>query len=147
MKFPLIFAVALLTIIALSCGKDKFKTQPQIEIKSINSNVIAKDQTLTIQLRFTDKEGDLADGQFVYIPKRLNTRPLQPTIPNYDSVKLVIPKFPDETDGEFVLSLAWLNLHKSDTENDTITMRFVVVDRANNKSDTVGTDKLVILKN
>jgi hypothetical protein len=147
MKFPIVFAVALITITALSCGKDKFKTQPQIEIKSINNDVIARDQTLTIQLRFTDKEGDLADGQFVYIPKRLNTRPLLPTVPNYDSVKLVIPKFPDETDGEFSLSLPWLNLHKSDTENDTITMRFVVVDRANNKSDTVGTDKLVILKN
>lgn len=147
MKFPLVFAIVLLTIAALSCGKDKFKTKPQIEIKSINNNVIARNQTLTIQLRFTDKEGDLADGKFVYIPKRLNTRPLLPTVPNYDSVKLVIPKFPDETDGEFAISLPWINLHKSETENDTIIMRFVVVDRAGNKSDTVSTDKLVILKN
>lgn len=147
MKFPIIIAVALIAVTALACGKDKFKTQPQIEIKSINNNVLGRDQTLTIQLRFTDKEGDLADGKFVYIPKRLNKRPLQPTIPNYDSVKLVVPKFPDETDGEFVLSLPWINLHKSDTENDTITLRFVVVDRGNNKSDTIGTDQLVILKN
>jgi len=147
MKFPLVFVVVLLIIMALSCGKDKFKTKPQIEIKSINNDVIAKDQTLVVLLRFTDKEGDLADGKFVYIPKRLNSRPLLPTVPNYDSVKLVIPKFPDETDGEFSLSLPWLNLHKSDTENDTIIMRFVVVDRADNKSDTLSTDKLVILKN
>jgi len=147
MKFLSGIAVVLLAVSVISCGKDKFKTQPQITIKDINSKVIGRDQTLTILLRFTDKEGDLSDGKFVYIPKRLNSRPLLPTIPDYDSVKLVIPKFPIETQGDFLLALPWINLHKSDTENDTIIMRFVVVDKGNNKSDTVGTDQLVILKN
>ena len=144
---PLLAIVAILSITTISCGKDKFKTQPQIEIKDINSKVIARDQQLTITLRFTDKEGDLPDGEFVYIPKRLNIHPLLPTIPDYDSVKLVVPKFPNETQGDFVLSLPWINLHKSDTENDTIKMRFVVVDKAGHKSDTTGTEQLVILKN
>jgi len=147
MKFLLIITVVIVAVAVISCGKDKFKTQPQIEIKDINNKVIAKDQTLTIRLRFTDKEGDLSDGIFVYIPKRLNVRPLLPTIPDYDSVKLAVPKFPIETEGDFDLSLPWINLHKSDTENDTITMRFVVVDKGNHKSDTVGTDQIVILKN
>jgi hypothetical protein len=145
MKFKLIIPLALLTVLA-SCGKDKFKTQPQIEIKSYGDKSIGNGQSLTITLRFTDKEGDLANGKFVYIPKRLNKRPLLPGIPDYDSIKVVIPSFPDETDGEFDLSLPWINLHKTDTENDTIFMRFVVVDRGNNKSDTVSSDQLVILK-
>ena len=145
MKFKLFIPVTLLAVLA-SCGKDKFKTQPQIEIKSYGDKSIGNGQSLTIHLRFTDKEGDLANGKFVYIPKRLNKRPLLPGIPNYDSVKLVIPSFPNENDGEFVLSLPWINLHKSDTENDTIFMRFVVVDRADHKSDTVNSVQLVILK-
>ena len=147
MKITVIFALVLIIAVVASCGKDKFKTQPQIEIKSINKKTIGRQDILTIRLRFTDKEGDLANGKFVYIPKRLNIRPLPPTIPTYDSVRLPIPTFPNENDGEFDLELAWINLHKSDIENDTITMRFVVVDRGNNKSDTVSTDKLVILKN
>lgn len=145
MKFKLIIPLALLTVLT-SCGKDKFKTQPQIEIKSYGDKSIGNGQSLTIRLRFTDKEGDLANGKFVYIPKRLNKRPLLPGIPDYDSIKLVIPSFPNENDGQFILSLPWINLHKTDTENDTIFMRFVVVDRGNNKSDTVNSDKLVILK-
>lgn len=147
MKLTLFIAVVITTVAILSCGKDKFKTNPQIEIKSINKKTIGRNDALIVTLRFTDKEGDLANGKFVYIPKRLNIRPLPPVIPDYDSVKLVVPTFPDETLGEYVLTLPWLNLHKSDAENDTITMRFVVVDRGANKSDTITSDQLVILKN
>lgn len=145
MKLSLVILIAVLAVQA-SCNKDKFKTEPQIEIKSYNRKVVGNGQQLTIRLRFTDKEGDLADGKFVYIPIRLNQRPLPPTIPNYDSVRLAIPTFPDDNDGDFVLDLAWINLHKSDLENDTIFMRFVAVDRAGNKSDTIDSDQLVILK-
>jgi hypothetical protein len=145
MKFSFLLPLAFLTIFA-SCNKGKFTTRPQITIKSYSKKSIGNGQNLTINLQFTDKEGDIGNGEFVYIPKRLNKRPLLPTIPDYDSVRLVVPTFPDETQGEYILSLPWINLHKSDQENDTIFMRFVVVDRAFNKSDTVNSDQLVILK-
>jgi hypothetical protein len=147
MKGTFLFAAMLVSLTLISCGKDKFKTNPQIEIKDINHKTLARDEQLVIRLRFTDKEGDLAQGKLVYIPVRLNIRPLPVVVPDYDSVKLVIPNFPNEKDGEFALELSWLNLHKSDLENDTIKMRFVAVDRENNKSDTITSDRIVILKN
>jgi hypothetical protein len=146
MKLFLILAI-LFAVAMMSCGKDKFKTQPQIEIKSINKTTIGRSDILRVRLRITDKEGDMATGKLVYIPIRLNQRPLPPLIPDYDSVRLVVPNFPNEMDGEFILELPWINLHKSDQENDSIFMRFVAVDRGSNKSDTVNSDRLVILKN
>jgi hypothetical protein len=146
MKLALIPALSLV-ILMISCGKDKFKTEPQIEIKDINKKTIGRTDILKIQLRFTDKEGDLAQGKFVYIPIRLNQQPLPPLIPDYDSVRITIPSFPNEMDGDFMLELPWINLHKSDQQNDSIFMRFVVVDRAGHKSDTINSDRIVILKN
>ena len=140
-------AVLLLVIGMIACSKDKFKTNPQIEIKDINKKTIGRTDVLKVTLKFTDKEGDLSQGKFVYIPKRLNIRPLPPLIPDYDSVKITLPGFPDENNGEFVLQLPWLNLHKSDQENDSIFLRFVVVDRNDHKSDTINSDRIVILKN
>ncbi len=149
MKFPVPVAVLLLILSAglFSCSKDKFKTNPSLEITGYKSKTVGRNDALIINLRFTDKQGDLTSGSFVYIPTRLNARPLPPLIPDYDSVKLVVPTFPDHSDGTFQLNLPWLNVHKSDIENDTIKMRFVLVDRAGNKSDTVTSDRLVILKN
>jgi len=149
MKFP-VPVVGMLLILSLglfSCGKDKFKTKPTIDITGYKTKTVGRNDALIINLRFTDKEGDLPNGTFVYIPQRLNARPLPPLIPDYDSVKLVVPTFPDNTDGTFQLNLPWINVHKSDIENDTIKMRFVLVDRASNKSDTVTSDPVVILKN
>ena len=139
-------ACTALLLFAIGCDKDKFQTNPQIEIKSYNTKEIGNGQTLQIRLKFTDKEGDIGGGRFVYIPKRLNVRPLPPQVPNYDSVRNNLPSFPDETDGEFLLTLPWLFLHKSDLENDTIVIRFVAVDRGGNKSDTITSDQLVIRK-
>ena len=147
MKLAVIIPFAIVAVTLVACGKDKFKTNPQIEIKSVNKKTVGRNETLTVKLKFTDKEGDIADGFFVYIPKRLNSRPLPPTIPDYDSVKLLVPHFPDETQGEYDLQLPWLFLHKSYTENDSIILRFVAVDRGNNKSDTVSSSRIVILKN
>lgn len=138
---PLLFAIVL-----ISCDKDKFETKPQIEIDSYNTKELPGGADLIINLKFTDKEGDLGQGQFTYIPVRLNKRGLPPSVPNYTPVELTIPEFSDHNKGEFELKLEWKNLHKSDRENDTINLRFVAVDREGNKSDTVQSDQLVILR-
>jgi hypothetical protein len=138
---PLLFSVVL-----LSCDKDKFETKPQIEIDSYNTKELPAGADLIINLKFTDKEGDLGQGQFTYIPVRLNKRGLPPSVPNYTPVDLSIPEFSDHNKGEFELKLEWKNLHKSDRENDTINLKFVAVDREGNSSDTIQSDQLVILR-
>lgn len=138
---PLLFAIVL-----VACDKDKFETKPQIEIDSYNTKELPAGADLIINLKFTDKEGDLGQGQFTYIPERLNKRGLPPSVPNYTPVDLSIPEFSDHNKGEFELKLEWKNLHKSDRENDTINLKFVAVDREGNSSDTIQSDQLVILR-
>ena len=140
----ILFSVVFIAVLT-GCDKDKFKTQPQIEIQSYNTNVLSPGASLVIDLKFTDKEGDLNGGKFVYIPRRLNRRPI-PADRVLDSVITAIPEFPANDQGFFQLRLEWRNLQRSPVENDSIFFRFVVVDRAGNKSDTVNSDRIVILR-
>lgn len=140
------FIPFLFVIFLVACDKDKFETKPQIEIDSYNTKELPAGADLIINLKFTDKEGDLGQGQFTYIPVRLNKRGLPPSVPNYTPVDLSIPEFSDHNKGEFELKLEWKNLHKSDRENDTINLKFVAVDREGNSSDTIQSDQLVILR-
>ena len=144
MKKIIAFLITACAIAA--CSKDKFKTVPQVSIDSYNTKVVGTDQTLNINVKFTDKEGDLSNGKFVYIQQRTNLRPPPPNTGYPDSVINTIPTFPDNTQGDFQVSLPWRFLHLSDLENDTLVFRFVVVDRAGNKSDTLNSDQIVILR-
>lgn len=141
-KFILFLPVCFL----IACGKDSFETKPQIEIESYNTKTLPPNADLVINLKFTDKEGDLGKGQFTYEPVRLNRRGLPPSVPGYSPVNLPIPDFNDHNKGEFELKMQWKFLHKSDQENDTIRLKFVAMDRAGNISDTVESDQVVILR-
>lgn len=144
---PKLYLSAVAIVVLMACGKDSFQTNPQIKVKSLNNSVVPVGSSLLVTLTFTDKEGDISEGKLVYIPKRLNRRPLSSIIPPYDSVVNPLPKFPDKSQGEIQVSLPYSFLHKSDIENDTINIRFVALDRAGHKSDTVTSDRIVILKN
>lgn len=147
MRRKLYLSAAVIVLLA-ACGKDNFETKPQIKVKSLNGNVLHLGGTLAISLTFTDKEGDISKGRFVYFPVRLNKRPLPSNITPYiDSIPYALPEFPDKSQGEIQLTLQYNDLHKSPIENDTIRLRFVAIDRAGHKSDTIATDKIVILKN
>jgi hypothetical protein len=64
-----------------------------------------------------------------------------------DTLHNMIPKFPEKVKGEFDVSFDWANyLHQSDIENDTIMFKFVAKDRGGHISDTISTEKIVILK-
>lgn len=141
MKKVLVFSIL---VVLLACNKDKFQTKPSIAIVNYNTKVIGRDQELQIDLEFTDKEGDLSGGKFVYVPKPVTKRPPQQPYP--DSVVYVIPDFPDHSKGQFSIRMKWEELHKSDIQNDTLFFKFVATDRAGNKSDTVNSDQIVVLR-
>jgi hypothetical protein len=63
MKRILIFC-ALATVI-FACDKDKFKTEPQVEIKSLNPDEARKGDIITLRAIVRDKEGDTKDSVFV----------------------------------------------------------------------------------
>jgi hypothetical protein len=146
MKMKVIIAfVAAIVIIA--CSKGNYQSKPTLKIKSLNGNIIKAGGTLNISLEYTDKEGDLSQDTLLSIRKRLNRRPLPPGGISADTLHNIIPKFPEKVKGEFDVTFDWARyLHQSEFENDTIIFKFVAKDRAGHISDTVVTDKIVILK-
>ncbi len=139
--------IALIVCAVVACTKDKFTTKPQIEISSYNTKVVGQNTNAVIQLKFTDKEGDLNNGTFVYIPVRANKRRVPASQKSYDSVASTIPEFPSNSSGLFAVTIPWNSMHQDYIlENDTIYFRFVVVDKAGNKSDTVNSANVVFLQ-
>ena len=55
---------ALLLVFILSCNKDKFKTEPQVEVKSISPGTVFNGDVINMKGKYTDDEGDL-DSIFV----------------------------------------------------------------------------------
>jgi len=135
-------------IVLLACNKDKFQTKPQITIKDYSSKVIEQGGTLEVRLNYTDKEGDVGQGAFYGVRMRQNTRPLASTDNNQtDTLRYNIPEMPDIDKGVLIMKLEYAFLKESLTENDTLVFKIAIKDRAGNASDTLTTDKLIILKN
>jgi hypothetical protein len=129
-----ILFINVIFLALLACKKDKFLTKPQISIKSYNDKILTQ-------------EGDLANGQLVYFPKRLNLLP--PSDPNAviaDSIKTPLAAdFPDTDKGEIAVRFPQSYYQKSDVA-DTFIFKLVLVDRMGNKSDTLTTDKVIFVK-
>jgi hypothetical protein len=143
-----VFYSTLFLVIMMACNKDKFQTKPTIKIKSLSTNNVPLNESLFIDLEFTDKEGDVQDT--IFLKKvRLNTV-LLPTI-RLDTFNLPMPTdMPDKRKGEIRLILNQDYLKGSDnpgsnpTIHDTIMFKILLKDRANNLSDTAKTETIIV---
>ena len=149
----IILIILSVTLFFLACSKDNFETKPQIEIKSANPTVVPLNSNMIVDLKFTDKEGDLAD---VYIWKVRLNKLVRPTV--RDSIPpRPVPDFPKNQKGELELDLQY-QAHLISAQNprrdpitgrlepDTLNMKFVVKDEAGNVSDTAFLNNVVILR-
>jgi hypothetical protein len=144
------FLVPALLIAMIACSKDKYQTKPQITIKSIGPDSVARTDIFTVDLNFTDKEGDIHDSLFMHMHV-LNLNQ-QGTATEFRDFGFPIPTFPDKTKGEFQLNFARqigtnyaLLPDPSTNENDTVTFSFNVRDSKNNMSDTVTANKQIVI--
>jgi hypothetical protein len=65
MKKSLLFLVALVMLM-VSCNKDKFKTEPQVEIKSIAPSTVFSGDQISMKGSYTDDEGDIDSVFIIY---------------------------------------------------------------------------------
>jgi hypothetical protein len=137
----------LVSLVLFACGKDRFATKPRIEIKSYSSKEISEHGKLTIRINYFDKEGDLGQGNFFAVRRRLNALPLGTgDADRADTLRYLLPEFTARDKGEIFLELNYDDfLKESLSKNDTIDFRIAVTDIAGNKSDTISSDKIVIL--
>ena len=146
MKTILAILVAVSALL-FACSKDKFETKPLLEIKGYNSKEIPQHGQLSVRINYFDKEGDLGEGEFFAVRQRLNALPLGTSDADRpDTLRYPLPKYPVEPKGEILMQLNYDDfLKESVSKNDTIVFRIAVKDKAGNKSDTITTDKIVIL--
>ncbi|MGI8637469.1 MAG: hypothetical protein ACR2KZ_18895 [Segetibacter sp.] len=145
----------LLTIVAFGflagCSKDNFTSKPQLKFKSVNTNVLSRNQSITFTLEVTDAEGDLQDTIWVQeIVKNCSLAGSGGTarypMPPFSAVK--------NLKGDIQVCYSYgVNLGcpaiiepKCRNRNDTARYRFWIQDKAKNVSDTVSSSEVVILQ-
>lgn len=143
MKAYLMLGILLLTV--FSCGKDSIETRPKLTLKGVSSNIIPKGSDLQVTFRLTDKQGDFYDTIWV---KKITTR--CPSSNFADSILYRIPSdvprgnnFDGEVNVIFQYAVA---LQPRCVRNDTATFSFWMKDKEGNKSDTVITPPIIILR-
>jgi len=143
----------LFTIIAFGflagCSKDNFTSKPQLKFKSVNTNVLSRNQSITFTLEVTDAEGDLQDTIWVQEVVKNCAQgggTSRYPMPQFNSVK--------NLKGDIQVCYSYgINLEcpaiiepKCRNRNDTAMYRFWIQDKAKNVSDTVESSQVVILQ-
>jgi hypothetical protein len=136
----------------LACNKNKFNTKPSLTLKSINGNFVPVGGMLTVDLDWTDKEGDISN--IIMIAKQRTNQVKVPTI--RDTLLLPVPEFPEKSQGSIQLRLDYqlhlisaLNPPSSggnppDLHDDTLILKFALRDRADNTSDTLVSEAIIV---
>ena len=131
----------------MACSKDTFETKPTIKVKDLNSEVIVRNSKLDITLEYTDKEGDLGNGELTYIRVRQNIKAGPPGNDKADTVHYPIPVFPPKSKGEIVISVDYDFMDEDPAYDDTMIFKLSVIDIRGNKSDTVTTKSVIAKEN
>jgi hypothetical protein len=145
MRYSVLFSL-LLVFMFSACNKDKFNTTPSLKYESENTTTVVPGSQLSFKLSFTDAEGDLTDS--LIVDKIVENCPVGSFTQPYP-----LPSFPTTKNqkGEIVVTLLY-NVNGLNTigspqcppQNDTAVFKFVLKDKAQHRSDTVSSPKIII---
>lgn len=144
-----IFVSIVLATTLLACSKDKFKTEPQVDIKSFGPSEVHKGELFTLRAEVTDKEGDVQDSVLL-VRKRYNGATALPA----DTLRYSIREFNSPVKSKVEISAVFSygelrdnyifeNLETKDTD---ITMGILVTDKAGHRSNYAESGKIVLKK-
>ncbi|HEX8459876.1 MAG TPA: hypothetical protein VF623_00535 [Segetibacter sp.] len=135
----------VLVIVIIACSKNEYNTKPTLKITSTSTNVVPKQGNLSFDIQVTDKEGDIADSIFI---KKVRTNSRRTTTIR-DSFGIRMPDVPDTRDAVIRIDLSYQNYlisAQNPNENDTLIFKFALKDKAKNTSDTVSSERIVIIR-
>lgn len=145
MRNTALFSIIILFLI--SCNKDKFTTTPQLKYKSVNTKILNQGQTITFTLSFTDAEGDFIPDSALFVEK-FEPKCVASRFKQYYKFPANFPIMKDRS-GEILVSYTYPSpsfLGPQCNKNDTAVFKFVLRDKAKNKSDTAVSDPIVIVR-
>src|SRR5579871_160864 len=133
------FLITTIFALMLSCKKDG-NGGLSIKIKSISSNIIPINASLQVIFDFTDNGGHPIDS--IYMSKVRINQNQTPTL--NDSFGLSAPSYNGTTKGQLQLDLNYSGfltsaqsppiIDSTHNESDSVIIKFVAIDNANNKS-------------
>lgn len=142
--------VCFVLAVAAGCGKDQFTSRPQLEFKKAEDYTVPRGGLIKFTLQVTDKEGDLTDSIFI---STVTTR----CTPSNRRLKYLMPPFPITANSKAEIEITFVNGQfvpgyvalpgPACGRPDTTTFFFWIRDKAKNVSDTVKTDKPIIILN
>ena len=146
-----LIVVSGVSFIIAGCTKDKYTTKPQLTFKSVNSYNVERGDLIVFNIEFRDKEGDVSDT--LYIQNRTANCP---TSDYAAPAAYKVPDFPTSSNIKGQLQIVFEN-GTNNTGNviytgnrcskpDTTIFYFWIKDKKNNVSDTIRTDKPVIIQ-
>lgn len=147
MRYTIIIII-IVGFIFSGCKKETFSTTPTLTYKSVNKKDLHPDEIIKFTLSFTDAEGDVIDTMYV---EKVS---LNCAASNF-SDKSRIPAFPTTKNlsGEILVSYSnginnpgYITVASRCDYNDSCYFRFMLKDKAGNKSDTVKSETIVIYK-
>ncbi len=134
-----------------ACTKDKFKTQPQVEIKSFGPDVIPNKGTFSLRAIVRDKEGDLQDT-ITFYRKYFNGSTLvrQDSFLKYNLDNFGFPKH-DEIEVQLLFSYGedrspTYTLQNTESADRQLAIGIIIKDKAGNRSDYVESKKITLKK-
>ncbi len=138
--------LALVSFVFFGCNKETYSSTPTLTYKSVNTTTLPVNQIIEFNLDFTDLEGDVIDTMFV---QKVSLNCAASNF--FDRYRM--PLFPTTKNisGEILVSYAnginvpgYITVASRCNYNDTCFFRFMLKDRAGNKSDTVSSEIIVI---
>lgn len=145
------FVLPFLLIIAFAaCNKDKFKTEPQVEAKSISPETVFHGDAIYYTAKYTDDEGDIDSVLVGYQWYNGNTAIVIDTF-RYDFQFLGVPKGTRQAD--ITIGLEYNTLNNPDLKplsgvpkDTTASFTFVLKDKAGHRSNAAESKKIRLKK-
>lgn len=150
MRAKLLFLFLFAGILS-GCKKDKYQTKPQLKIKDLTVGTITTlngtGSAVEINFEVTDKEGDVEDSIFI---QKVDTAKIPcPGNSILTNLDYKIPDYPNSANQKVLFRVRFSTLNVEGyallggpacpPRKDTSYFRFVVKDKAGNKSDTLKT--------
>lgn len=141
----------LVFVILAGCGKDKFTTEPQVEVNSITPKTVVNGSILSMKGKFTDQEGDLDSALIVYKWYNGSTAVTNDTF-RYSFASLGLPNNTKQADISVDFQYnsfnpnGFLTLPGVTLRDTTATLGLILIDKAANRSNYAESEEIRLIK-
>jgi len=139
-------------IVMISCGKDKFTTVPQVDVKSISPNNVQSGDIIEMKGKYTDQEGDVDTVLIIY--KWYNGAASFLPLDTFRFPMSAL-NLPDNTrEGDIIVAYqynttnpnGYLTLPGVTVRDTTASLGLILIDKAGNRSNYDESDKIRLIK-